>query len=399
MHIYLHIQNDTFVRWNIFYATKLLWKLPRVTDKYQLCHKNNNLTKSLNKYQQFKYNNFPNCNDCRCGLCEILNAHFVIMYIVLFFRLLSFLPSLRYKKKHLLQTWLSNGTLKTLDARFASGSDCGRVFVTLKMTLLGPRKLTSMRKLASLTLYRLLLRSGELVLNWLFLITGLLLQLPLLPSPFARIFSASACNLLSNQWTLSKSLVPPTVCLRFMDLSGIPFFRFSLMELSLLTDCRRLLMFDSVFSFFVNDSDRFNFTFFSVESECWGDWFGLFKLSERFSLHWETAERSQVCLFRLSDRFSCVAWPSVRLLSDSDLLSRERGSKLALLRLSNLFSLFEYDVSSTEFSIVDCPSDFDDSWSPDLSLESEHCCFSCFMGSEFRVLPDLKFSSFSVASK
>lgn len=79
-----------------------------------------------------------------------------------------------------------------------------------------------------------LLRSGELVL---------------------RFFSSSSACLLSNHVTLSKSLVPPTVCRRLILLSlAPPTFLFILYILPA-SSCLLLFILDSVFSFLVRESD------------------------------------------------------------------------------------------------------------------------------------------------
>ena len=114
---------------------------------------------------------------------------------------------------------------------------------------------------------------------------------------------------------MSKSLVLPTVCLRLIDRSDIPFFRFNFVALSFRTDCRRLLMLHSVFSVFVSDSERLSLLPGDSDlSEC------LFKLSDRLSGDSLSVE----CLFKLSDIFNRdVVFSQVLLFRDSDRFKRD----------------------------------------------------------------------------
>lgn len=141
-----------------------------------------------------------------------------------------------YNAERTSYTWDSSGTPQSLSARFGSAKLCG-----LRMTTAASRAE---------------LRSGELV------------RLSFLPSS-----SASLCRL-SSQFTLSKSLVPPTVWRLLIDRSiADPVFRFSFTTFHrpASASCRLLFRFDSVFSFFVNESLRFSFEFDSLRFSLFSD--------------------------------------------------------------------------------------------------------------------------------
>jgi len=192
------------------------------------------------------------------------------------------------------------------------------------------------------------LRSGELVLRqW----RSLLFTAIATESAASFSASCSCCNLLSSQWSLSKSLVPPTVWRRLMERSGIPFLRFNfvrivvtfsfslfpLLELRIqepeinISCCLRLLMLDSVFSVFVNESERFNLEFdgdsdlsvfvrdsdrLSLVFEDTSVFSALVSDSERFSLVFAKVESPPFSAFvKDSERFSLVFTADASCLS------------------------------------------------------------------------------------
>lgn len=163
------------------------------------------------------------------------------------------------------------------------------------------------------------LRSGELV------------RLPFLPSS-----SASLCRL-SSQWTLSKSFVPPTVCLLFIDLSiAEPVFRFNLTIFQRpASSCLRLFKLDSVFSVFVNESLRLSFEVGSLRAS-------LFKDSDLRSLKESLFERDSDLLDVCSS-----------LLMDSDL------NKLTIRGSIFSSSFFSSKVKFTEELFSSQHSSFD----------------------------------------